>query len=142
MCSFLKIRLGNPQPRQNWIPRKYLGREDTLHTQGLHLRYLGQLGDNQIHDHILLEIFLCSHATIRASDCVSDIRHSASQTETVLVVTGSSVLTFIVLPHCGIRSQTLLPDTTSSHIILTPKRPVLALPRKSECQAGSNYYHC
>ena len=55
-----------------------------------------------------------------------------------LVVTGSSMLTFIVLPHCGIRSQTLLPDTTSSHIILTPKRPVLALPRKSECQAGSN----
>ena len=55
-----------------------------------------------------------------------------------LVVTGSSMLTFIVLPHCGIRSQTLLPDTTSSHIILTPERPVLALPRKSECQAGSN----
>ena len=27
------------------------------------------------------------------------------------------MLTFIVLPHCGIRSQTLLPDTTSSHII-------------------------
>ena len=56
-----------------------------------------------------------------------------------LVVTGSSMLTFIVLPHCGIkRSQTLLPDTTFSHIILTPERPVLALPRKSECQAGSN----
>ena len=34
-----------------------------------------------------------------------------------LVVTGSSMLTFIVLPHCGIRSLTLLPDTTSSHII-------------------------
>ena len=33
------------------------------------------------------------------------------------------MLTFIVLPHCGIRSQTLLPDTTSSHIILTPERP-------------------
>ena len=32
------------------------------------------------------------------------------------------MLTFIVLPHCGIRSQTLLPDTTSSHIILTPER--------------------
>ena len=29
-----------------------------------------------------------------------------------------------------------LPDTISSHIILTPERPVLALPRKSECQAG------
>ena len=42
-----------------------------------------------------------------------------------LVVTGSSMLIFIVLPHCGIRSQTLLPDTTSSHIILTPERPVL-----------------
>ena len=28
-----------------------------------------------------------------------------------LFVTGSSMLTFIVLPHCGIRSQTLLPDT-------------------------------
>ena len=55
-----------------------------------------------------------------------------------LVVTGSSMLTFIVLPHCGIRSQTLLPDTTSSHIILTPERPVLVLPRKFECQAGSN----
>ena len=46
-----------------------------------------------------------------------------------LVVTGSSMLTFIVLPHCGIRSQTLLPDTTPSHIILTLERPVLALPR-------------
>ena len=45
-----------------------------------------------------------------------------------LVVTGSSMLTFIVLPHCGIRSQTLLPDTTPSHIILIPERPVLALP--------------
>ena len=55
-----------------------------------------------------------------------------------LVVTGSSMLTFIVLPHCGIRSQTLLPDTTSSHIILTPEQPVLALPRKSECHALSN----
>ena len=55
-----------------------------------------------------------------------------------LVVTGSSMLTFIVLPHCGIRSQTLLPDTTSSHIIRTPERPVLVLPRRSECQAGSN----
>ena len=54
-----------------------------------------------------------------------------------LVVTGSSMLTFIVLPHCGIRSQTLLPDTTSSHIILTPERPVLALPRKSEWGATS-----
>ena len=31
-----------------------------------------------------------------------------------------------------------LPDTTSSHIILTPEGPVLALPQKSECQAGSN----
>ena len=29
-------------------------------------------------------------------------------------------------------------DTTSSHIILTLCRPVLALPRKSECQARSN----
>ena len=47
-----------------------------------------------------------------------------------LVVTGSSMLTFIVLPHCGIRSQTLLPDTTSSHIILTSEPPVLALPSK------------
>ena len=59
-----------------------------------------------------------------------------------LVETGSSMLTFIVLPHYRIRSQTLLPDTTSSHIILTPERPVLALPsalpQKSECQAGSN----
>ena len=36
------------------------------------------------------------------------------------------MLTFIVLPHCGIRSQTLLPDTTPSHIILTPGQPVLA----------------
>ena len=40
--------------------------------------------------------------------------------------------------HCGIRSQTLLPDTTPCHIIRTPERPVLALPRKSECQTGSN----
>ena len=33
------------------------------------------------------------------------------------------MLTFVVtvLPHCGIRSQTLLPDTTPSHIILTPE---------------------
>ena len=59
-----------------------------------------------------------------------------------LVVTGSSMLTFLVLPHCDIRSQTCLPDTTLSHIILTPERPVLALPRKSECQAGSNQNHC
>ena len=59
-----------------------------------------------------------------------------------LVVTGSSMLTLRVLPHCGIRSQTFLPDTTFSHIILTPERPVLALPRKSECQVGSNQYHC
>ena len=29
-------------------------------------------------------------------------------------------------------------DTTPSHIILTLGRPVLALPRKSECQAMSN----
>ena len=53
-----------------------------------------------------------------------------------LVVTGSSMLTFIVLPHCGIRSQTLLPDTAPSHIILTPERPVLALPRKSRVPSG------
>ena len=32
-------------------------------------------------------------------------------------------------------------DTTPSHIILTLGRPVLALPRKSECQARSSYYH-
>ena len=29
-----------------------------------------------------------------------------------LVATGSSMLTFIVLPHCGIKPQTLLLDTT------------------------------
>ena len=38
------------------------------------------------------------------------------------------MLTFIVLPHCGIRSQTLLPDTASSHIVLTPERPKIQVP--------------
>ena len=47
------------------------------------------------------------------------------------------MLTFIVLPHCGIRSsKTLLPDTTSSHIILTPEQPVLALPPKIRKPSG------
>ena len=32
-------------------------------------------------------------------------------------------------------------DTTPSHIILTLGRPVLVLPRKSECQARGSYYH-
>ena len=32
-------------------------------------------------------------------------------------------------------------DTTPSYIILTLGRPVLALPRKSECQARSSLYH-
>ena len=32
-------------------------------------------------------------------------------------------------------------DTTPSHIILTLGRPVIALPRKSECQARSSLYH-
>ena len=32
-------------------------------------------------------------------------------------------------------------DTTPSHIILTLGRPVLALPRKSECQARRSLYH-
>ena len=55
-----------------------------------------------------------------------------------LVVTGSSMLTFIVLPHCGIRSQTLLPDTTPSHIILTPEQPVLApYPENSSDKQGA-----
>ena len=31
-------------------------------------------------------------------------------------------------------------DTTPSHIILTLGRPVLALPRKSECQASTIFY--
>ena len=75
-------------------------------------------------------LFVCSGLASRSTLSVISRR--------CLVVTGSSMLTFIVLPHCGIRSQTLLPDTTSSHIILTPERPVLPLPRKSECQAGSN----
>ena len=47
------------------------------------------------------------------------------------------MLTFIVLPHCGIRSQTLLPDTTSSHIILTPERPVLAHPGNPSAKRGA-----
>ena len=45
------------------------------------------------------------------------------------VVTGSSMLTLIVLPHCLTEvsdPRHFLPDTTSSHIILTPERPVLA----------------
>ena len=46
-----------------------------------------------------------------------------------LVATGSSMLTFIVLPWH---------DTTPSHTILTLGRPVLALPRKSEYQAKSS----
>ena len=33
------------------------------------------------------------------------------------------MLTFIVLPHCGIRSQTLLPDTTPSHTGATSPSP-------------------
>ena len=32
-------------------------------------------------------------------------------------------------------------DTTLSHIILTLGRPVLALPRKSKCQARCSWYH-
>ena len=44
---------------------------------------------------------------------------------------------FIVLPHCGIRFQTLLPDTTSSHNILTPERPVLALPENPSAKRGA-----
>ena len=72
-------------------------------------------------------LFVCSGLTSLSTLSVISRR--------CLVVTGSSMLTFIVLPHCGIRSQTLLPDTTSSHILLTPERPVLVLPRKSECQA-------
>ena len=47
------------------------------------------------------------------------------------------MLTFIVLPHCGIRSQTLLPDTTPSHIILIPERPVLALPENPSAKRGA-----
>ena len=47
------------------------------------------------------------------------------------------MLIFIVLPHCGIRSKTLLPDTTSSHIILTPERPVLALPENPSAKRGA-----
>ena len=66
-------------------------------------------------------LFVCSGLTSLSTLSVISRR--------CLVVTGSSMLTFIVLPHCSIRSQTLLPDTTSSHIILTPERPVLALPR-------------
>ena len=75
-------------------------------------------------------LFVCSGLTSLSTLSVISRR--------CLVVTGSSMLTFIVLPHGVIRSQTLLPDTTSSHIILTPTRPVIALPRKSECQVGSN----
>ena len=56
-----------------------------------------------------------------------------------LVVTGNSILTFIVLPHWSIMLQTH--DMISYHIILTPGRPVLALSRKSECQARSSWYH-
>ena len=54
-----------------------------------------------------------------------------------LVATGSSMLTFIVLPHWSIMPQTLdmIPHR---HIILTLGRPVLALPRKYECQARSS----
>ena len=79
---------------------------------------------------MLYHLFVCSGLTSLSTLSVISRR--------CLVVTGSSMRTLIVLPHYGIRSQTLLPDTTSSHIILTPERPVLALPRKPECQAGSN----
>ena len=60
-----------------------------------------------------------------------------------LVATWSSILTFRVLPHWSIscprqltwyHTQSHYPDT-GSHIILTPGRPVPALPSKSE----SNY---
>ena len=69
-------------------------------------------------------LFVCSGSTSLSTLSVISRR--------CLVVTGSSMLTYIVLPHFGIRSQTLLPDTTSSHIIQKPERPVLALPQKSE----------
>ena len=50
-----------------------------------------------------------------------------------LAATGSSMLIFIVLPHWSTWH-----DTTPSHIILILGRPVLALPRTSECQARSS----
>ena len=57
-----------------------------------------------------------------------------------LVATGSSMLTFIVLPHWSIMPQALdmIPH---NHIILTLGRPVLALPHKSECQARCSQYY-
>ena len=74
-------------------------------------------------------IFVCSGLTSLSTLSVTSRR--------CLVVTGSSMLTFIVLPHCGIRSQTLLPDTTPSHIIRIPERPVLALPENPSAKRGA-----
>ena len=55
-----------------------------------------------------------------------------------LVATVSSMLTFIVLHHCSIKSQTLYFIPPPVTIMLKLGRPFLALPRKSECQVGSN----
>ena len=44
-----------------------------------------------------------------------------------LVSTGSSKLTFIMLPHCGITVAATLLDTTPTHIILTLGQPILDL---------------
>ena len=51
------------------------------------------------------------------------------------------MLSFIVLPHSGIMSQTqdVIPSPVT--FILTLGKPVLALAQKTECQAGSNYIH-
>ena len=99
----------------------------TMEIPGRRITYL-----NPVHKKCCLFVclFVCSGLTSLSTLFVISRR--------CLVVTGSTMLTLIVLPHCGIRSQTLLPDTTSSRIILTPERPVLALPRQSECQAGRN----
>ena len=51
-----------------------------------------------------------------------------------LVASGSSVLTFIVLPHGSITPQT--PDMIQ-HPVLTLGRPVFSSTRKHECQARS-----
>ena len=110
-----------------------------------HLNILDSINSNQLYKSEFLSslvpvilragsLFVCSGLTSLSKQFLFwfnvTFKKISVLSQWCLVAPWSSVLTFIVLP-----CRSIMPQTLDSHIILTLGRLVLALPRKSECQA-------